>query len=74
MSKSFIISFLIFGVVGCTHQTVSKKPPLVPYNQKQWMAVNATDFIPPKAKAYIKIEEIDLEQVNTQGLAEAPVK
>lgn len=74
MSKSFMISFLILGVVGCTHQTVPKKPPLVPYAQKSWVAVNSSDFIPPKAKAYIKIEEIDLEQVNTEEPTEAPVK
>mgnify|MGYP003083342344 FL=1 len=69
MSKSFIISFLIWGVVGCTHQMVSKKPPLVPYNQKEWTMVNATDFIPPKAKTYVKVQEIDLEQVKIEPVA-----
>lgn len=64
--KSFVISFLIWGVVGCASQTVPKNPPLVSYNQKNWVAVNANDFVPPNAKTYVKIEEIDLDTVKTE--------
>lgn len=50
MSKIFVIAMLSLGVVGCASQTVPKNPPLVSYNQKNWVAVNASDFVPPKAK------------------------
>ncbi len=66
MSKIFVIAMLSLGVVGCASQTVPKNPPLVPYSQKNWVAVNANDFIPPKAKTYVKVQEIDLEQVKTE--------
>lgn len=66
MSKIFVIAMLSLGVVGCASQTVPKNPPLVPYSQKNWVAVNASDFVPPKAKTYVKVEEIDLNTVATE--------
>lgn len=66
MSKIFVIACLMLGVVGCANQPIPKNPPLIPYAQKNWVVVNADDFVPPKAKTYVKVEEIDLNTVATE--------
>ena len=66
MKTKIMFLGVILVLSSCTTQKVAKKPPLVPYDKKTWIEVNSTDFIPPNAKTYIKIEEIDLEQVVTE--------
>lgn len=66
MSKYFSVVLLALTMAGCVSQTVPKNPPLVSYSQKNWVAVNANDFVPPNAKTYVKVEQIDLNAVKTE--------
>lgn len=71
MSKYFSVVLLALSVAGCVSQTVPKNPPLVSYSQRNWVAVNANDFVPPNAKTYVKVEQIDLSAVKTEQPAPA---
>ena len=71
MSKCFLIVLAAVSVAVCVSQTVPKNPPLVSYSQRNWVAVNANDFVPPNAKTYVKVEQIDLNTVKTEEPAPA---
>lgn len=65
--RHFIVGLSVVGVLtGCVSQPLPKNPPLIPYTKKDWVAVNAYDFVPPKAKTYIKVQEIELDTVPTE--------
>lgn len=65
--RNFIVGLsAVWLLSGCTTQPVANNPPQVPYTQKQWVAVNADDFVPPKAKTYVKVQEIEPDTLQPQ--------
>lgn len=63
---SFVLVATLSALTGCASQPLPKNPPIVPYTQKQWVAVNADDFVPPKAKTYVKVQEIGPDTLQPQ--------
>ena len=62
MNKVFlvILSVAMAMLSGCASN--KNQPVLVKKNQK-WIQINPDDFVPPKAKAFIKVTEVDLENM-----------
>lgn len=54
---------IALALTACQSQPLPKNPPLVP-NHTTWTAVNANDFVPPNAKVYIKIKEMEQDTSN----------
>lgn len=60
MKKHAVILAFYLTLAGCA-TVPDDQPKTPPLANGKWVEINPVDFVPPKARAFIKVEEVELQ-------------
>lgn len=62
MKKHTVILAFYLTLAGCA-TVPDDQPKTPPLANGKWVEINPADFVPPKARAFIKVEEVELQHI-----------